>query len=544
MISFAVLAGTVFTIAASAMELTNVNARKSHLQAANDAAALMAAKKFGESHVLDQNEATKSLNANLAAIDLKGVNSKLSIETIDGVSYVKLATDAKFDTFFSGVVTMNQISLHAESYVLTAAKKVELAFVLDTTGSLAWNNRIGSLKAAMSTTFDTIATSGEDVKFGVVPFNTAVKIEPNKNANWTDWGTAERVLKCQNSSNYPDFCKAAQLAVDGLCFEAIDRMACKANAKFFHKAPYVLNGRTYYEIVAKSYELDNGGYKVFTRSLNYSKNSNCWSNNCNAAPAFEADNQLTFSAQPSLSEYYNTPVGMSPSSIQYKEEFSTANGFGTPQESQLIYQALNSTSPRAAAFPTNLKDQWEGCIIDRNMNFDISAESPNPSVPDSLYPARSCKDSPYLPKILPLTNDIQKGRDTVQAITPNGFTNITIGVQWGMELLSPTDPLTGGVQFFDQETRKIMIVITDGENTKNRYTTNSAEIDFRTKQACQSAKAKGIEVFTVRLEDGDENLLKNCASSPDNYFDVKQAANLTNAMQAIMSKVSKLRLAK
>ncbi len=542
MVSFAVLAGTVFTVAGSAMELSNINASKAHLQAANDAAALMAAKKFSESKVLDTNEAKKSLFTNIARRGLEDVSTNLSIESIDGVSYIKLKTSAKYDTIFAGILAQNQIDVHAESYVLTQAKKVEFAFVLDTTGSLAQNGRITSLKAAMSTTFDILSTATGDVKFGIVPFNTAVKIDAEGDENWFDWGEASRQIKCKNNSTYTDFCAVAQYAVDALCYGASDRFDCHTKVKFYHKAPYYSNGRNYYEMVAKSYEGSGSGYKVFTRSIKYSENSSCWGGSCSGQ--FDSDLQSDFNAQSNLNQYNATPSGMTLSNIQYLEQFDTTNGFGIPPENETIYYALNSNSPRAIAYPNDLKDDWNGCIIDRNMNYDISAESPNPSVPDSLYPVRTCANSPYLPTILPLGTDIAVGRAKVQSITPNGYTNITIGVQWGMELLSPSAPLSGGVEFFDNETRKIMIIVTDGENTRNRYTNNSSEIDFRTKQACQAAKAKGIEVFTVRLEEGDENLLKNCASSPDNFFDVKTASNLTGAMQQIMTKVSKLRIAK
>lgn len=544
MISFAILVSTVFTIAASGMELANINASKAHLQAANDAAALTAAKKFSESKSLDIEEAKKSLYTNIAARNLEDIDAELSLENIDGIQYVRLKTDAKYNTVFAGILAQEQINVHADTYVLTQAKKVEIAFVLDTTGSLAWNGRIDSLKSAMSTTFDILAATQGDVKFGIVPFNTAVKLNPNLAETMFEWGQAERKIDCKNNGNYPDYCKVAQFAVDALCVEAIDRFDCHSKVKFYHKLPYNNDGRNYYEMVAKSYEQSGSGYKVFTRTLKYSKSAYCWGYSCSNDLSLDTDIQYDLVSQANLNQYNAVPSGMSLSNMKYEEDFDTSDGFTTPPESELIYQALNSPAQRIIAFPNNLQSQWGGCIIDRNMNYDISAESPNAAVADSLYPARSCDSSPYLPQILPLTDNIQAGRDTANSITPNGYTNITIGVQWGMELLSPTEPLTGAVPFFDHETRKIMIVITDGDNTRNRYTSNTSEIDFRTKQACQAAKQKGIEVFTVRLEDGNENLLKNCASSPENFFDVKQASNLTAAMQAIMTKVSKLRIAR
>ena len=45
----------------------------------------------------------------------------------------------------------------------------------------------------------------------------------------------------------------------------------------------------------------------------------------------------------------------------------------------------------------------------------------------------------------------------------------------------------------------------------------------RTLKACDIAKAAGIEIYTIRLEEPNVatgTMLKECASAPDHYFDV------------------------
>lgn len=57
--------------------------------------------------------------------------------------------------------------------------------------------------------------------------------------------------------------------------------------------------------------------------------------------------------------------------------------------------------------------------------------------------------------------------DVVTAITamyPQGFTNIHQGAIWGFHMLSPTEPLTQG-NAYTTATYKVMIIMTDGENT-------------------------------------------------------------------------------
>src|SRR5690606_34675498 len=64
-------------------------------------------------------------------------------------------------------------------------------------------------------------------------------------------------------------------------------------------------------------------------------------------------------------------------------------------------------------------------------------------------------------------------------------------------------------------TRKIIIFLTDGENTQDRFGSRSSDIDDRMKTACANAKAGGITIFTVLMLEGNESLLKNCASKDD-----------------------------
>ena len=78
-----------------------------------------------------------------------------------------------------------------------------------------------------------------------------------------------------------------------------------------------------------------------------------------------------------------------------------------------------------------------------------------------------------------------------------------------------------------------MILLTDGVNTQNRWTSNSVSIDARTLEACSKIKAAGIQLFTVRVIDGNANLLKSCATSPDMFYDVSDASQLSAVFDKI-----------
>ena len=76
-----------------------------------------------------------------------------------------------------------------------------------------------------------------------------------------------------------------------------------------------------------------------------------------------------------------------------------------------------------------------------------------------------------------------------------------------MEVLSPNEPMIGGAPFGSSDAKKYMVIITDGYNNQNRFSSSVAAVDARTKLACEAAKAKGITLFVVRLEEGDSQLL-------------------------------------
>jgi hypothetical protein len=129
-----------------------------------------------------------------------------------------------------------------------------------------------------------------------------------------------------------------------------------------------------------------------------------------------------------------------------------------------------------------------------------------------------------------------------------------------MEALTPDGPLATATAMSDTRVRKIMIVLTDGDNTQNRweqeictyklinwklrYVCNgaSAAIDARTLEACTAAKAAKITIYTVRVIEGNETMLRSCASENGFFYNVLTAADLKPAFQSIGSSIAKFRL--
>jgi Flp pilus assembly protein TadG len=183
---------------------------------------------------------------------------------------------------------------------------------------------------------------------------------------------------------------------------------------------------------------------------------------------------------------------------------------------------------------------WSGCIADRDQSNDVS-DAAVTSSSATKYPGALC-GSNKLATIQPLTDDFSLLYAKVNALDPAGNTNITIGMAWGMTLLSSQAPFTEGVAPDTKDVTKIIVLMTDGDNTSNRWTNSASSIDARTTLACESAKDAKIQVYTVRLMEGNQNLLEECASSTDNYYNVENAADLVPVFQAIGQRLSQLRI--
>jgi hypothetical protein len=181
---------------------------------------------------------------------------------------------------------------------------------------------------------------------------------------------------------------------------------------------------------------------------------------------------------------------------------------------------------------------WEGCVQDRDKSYDVKDDPPTDSA--GRFPAVQCGS---LTTLMPLSEDWTALNGKIDAMAASGNTNVTIGLAWGWHALTTNVPLTDAKEPApDRE--KVIVLLTDGQNTKNRWTSQTSKIDERTELACANIKAANIKIYTVRVIDGNATLLKNCASKPSMYYDVDQASQLNVVFSSIAQTLANLRLSK
>ncbi len=200
---------------------------------------------------------------------------------------------------------------------------------------------------------------------------------------------------------------------------------------------------------------------------------------------------------------------------------------------------------------------WNGCITDRGDsnqpnagNYDTNVVAPNTSIPATLFSAEQYSSCPQA--VMALSYNWSAMNTVVDNMSPAGTTNQAIGLAHGwMSLVGggpyPPPPAMDPNYKYQQ----VIILLTDGLNTEDRWYTNQTLIDNRQAMTCSNVKAAGITLYTVQVNTGGDptsTLLQNCASNTpgttDHFFLLTSANQIVTTFQQIGTKLSKLRVAK
>ncbi|ODR99921.1 hypothetical protein AUC68_02005 [Methyloceanibacter methanicus] len=183
---------------------------------------------------------------------------------------------------------------------------------------------------------------------------------------------------------------------------------------------------------------------------------------------------------------------------------------------------------------------------------DRSSASPNLHCPPTAITALSDSKST-------VTN-------AINALQPSGNTVIPAGLLWGWRVLSPGAPFTEAEPYDEEERVKAIVLLTDGENNVNGgqsfngstfnafgFKSNghlgsnpNSELNSKTQTVCNNIKAKGIRIYTIGFRINDStthNLLRNCASKPDMYYNSPSNSQLAAIFSEIAQGLSELRIA-
>jgi Flp pilus assembly protein TadG len=207
---------------------------------------------------------------------------------------------------------------------------------------------------------------------------------------------------------------------------------------------------------------------------------------------------------------------------------------------------------------------WNGCITDRggsnapdSNNYDQNVTAPGTTAA-SKFPAEQYNACPVA--MVGLNYNWTTMNSLVDSMQPNGNTNQPIGLVWGWLSLVGGGPLTAPAKDSNYKYTDVIVLMSDGLNTQNRWSSDQNTIDKRMYDpsnngagTCANIKNGGITLYTIQVNTGGDplsTLLQNCAGGPDKFSDVSKffqvttASGLGTVFNAIGTNLTQLRVAR
>jgi uncharacterized protein YegL len=226
--------------------------------------------------------------------------------------------------------------------------------------------------------------------------------------------------------------------------------------------------------------------------------------------------------------------------------FDTTVNLGTSYSSNSWFDVNCDNLGGHGCNNNNWASHWDGCVRDRTYPYDTQDNPPTTANSATLFPVFSCGS---LTTLMPLSYDWTALNSKVDAMSPGGYTDVTIGLVWAWHALTAQAPLSEAAAPAP-DLDKVLILLTDGDNTQSWKNSNSTDetspsaIDARTTLACTNIKAAAIKLYTIRVIDGNASLLQGCATNPSMYYDVQDASQLNSVFTAIAQNLANLRIAR
>lgn len=464
--------------------------------------------------------------ANYTADPSFGVPADVAVTPSDQT--VVLSTSVSMPTTLMNIVGIKTLTVGYSSKVVWGQTKLWVSLVLDNTGSMCQpyksdapcNNppkkSVTKIAALISATHDLLgilqsaSAHPADVLVSIVPFTKDVNVGTSHVndtwINWSDW-EAPPANGAPSSSDGPGA-----------------------------DCPYSTSGR------------NSQGFGCQSTSVNGSALVSTIPSSGNFCPG--VDNGSVNSGR--ASRYYN---GCYDSTTKTSKTVSSCSGKSyctcTSGRSSVCTQitAFNHT------WNKNAHSTWIGCVMDRDQDNDVGITTPSGAstnfyAENTTTCINATTNSIKLAPMTPLTDvrDTTGAKtlsDAVDAMQANGNTNQTIGIIHGLQTLVSGDPYNAGTLPVD--TTRVLIILSDGLNTQNRWSSTASDIDAREKLACKAAKDKKAVIYAVFVDlngaQGNSAPLQDCATDSAHYFDLTSADQIDTAFKAIGTAITQLRVA-
>jgi hypothetical protein len=446
---------------------------------------------------------------------------------IDDQKIIVNATKEFPMTFMASLAGVDKIDLGAESEVMKAPRPVEMAIVMDTTGSM--DGYIGSAQTAAKKLLETLyggttlaqKPRSEYIRVGFVPFSGAVRLN-------TDPSTGFKL-------NWIDTTGLADVS--------------KLN--FGGQAGW-------HNYMAWSQIRNTSGGSIPWNGCVEARLGNYATDDTPPAASLGADNNTLFTPYFAFDEPSMTCTTV------YNGQNSYIGTSGTPNERTGLSSPNTDNNNCSNSVLTVRQGNYR-----KYVNRQISTETSG-----NNGPWINCTKS----TVVPLTYDREAIEDGIDAMVASGPTVVPEGLAWGWRILSRNEPYStlegfnGGTEEIakyegEGEVRwqKFLVLMTDGENdvdrssdtingtyytaygrvratSFNRFGTTSpssanSKLDEKLTTLCENIKAAGIKIYTVSFRVTSTNVinrLKACSSDPTRYY---AHASSPSALSAVFNHI-------
>lgn len=494
---FGLAAIPFFAFGGLAVDYSRAMMVKNRLGDALDATALAIGGQLG----LSESEVTASANAyfraNFPSGEL-GTVSNLNIQYEQ--AFVTISANATVDTLIMGLIGYHTMTVSSEVEVRREMKGLEVALVLDTTGSMSEGTKMPALKQAANDLISILFGTNnypEKLKVGIVPFAAAVRLDPAMavNGGWIDTTGTSSIAR-----DYYD------------------------NSRFAYTIYAPLTG------AAQSWQF------VSTRK---------WTGCTEARP-----NGLEATDTP--------PTAGNPDSrwVAYMQPDEPDTGISYSGSGNYNYNYLSDGTSSSTAWETRLKRSAK--YAGKSPSLSTTADGPYYGC--GMQPVLALTNDRAA--IVARINSLNPSGNTHipiglgwgwRVLSPGA--PFTEGVQYNdAETSKALILMTDGVNTISTQMSSTLrsTYSSYGYLYKARLgTTNSstmiANMNAQTSTLCTNIKAQNIRVYTILLEENDttvRNLLRGCATNPSLFYDNVSASQLQQVFRVIGSDLSNLRLAR
>ena len=217
------------------------------------------------------------------------------------------------------------------------------------------------------------------------------------------------------------------------------------------------------------------------------------------------------------------------------------------------YDTKSDCQNAGGSWTSDNHNKWNGCVVDRGNsnapssgNYDTNVAAPVVGNTATMFAAEQYGSCPQA--IMPLSYNWSQMSTLVTNMSPAGNTNQGIGLVHGWMSLVGGGPY-GTVPAMDSNYKytQVIILLTDGLNTQNRWYTSQNSIDTREQMTCNNIKAAGVTLYTIQVNTGGDptsTLLQNCATDTSKFFLLTSASQIVTTFNQIGTNLTALRIAK